>query len=323
VGSCAGIFYSLDVETGKPQWKYDITSDGDQTSFHGNMLLTEETVLIGTDDGEGRLYAFNKKDGHVRWMFLAGRGISTDIVRDRESVYAVTLDDWIVCLDPETGKERWRLETGAEPTEHFSMGSTPALAQGTVFFGGLDGVVYALDASTGRVRWKTEVESQVATSTLMLGSAVVVGTEYAELYRLNAGTGVVEATAPLPIRARSHFVTMTPEGRFCVFLADTAWEGELAAFEPTLKMIWSTPAPDGTVFTSARPYLLGSRVLTGTKGGMVYAIDVSTGEVAWSLAVDEDRDWSEDGVRVCGVHESTLFVGTISGAVYAFAIGTQ
>ena len=319
VGSCAGIFYSLDPETGEPQWEYDITQDGEQTSFHGNMLITDDAVLIGTDDGEGHIYAFDKETGEVLWKFPAGRGVSTDIMRHGDAVYAVTLEDHVVCLDLETGEPRWQLPTGGEPQERFTLGSTPALAGGRVYFGGLDGNVYAFDAANGNLKWKTDVESQVVTSTLLLDDAIIVGTDYAELHQLNTETGKIENTTVLPRRARGHFITL-PDGKFCIFLAETTWEGELAAFNPDLEMAWSVDPPDGTIFANARPFLLDSWILAGTQGGNLYAIDSNTGKVAWSHEVGPNRDWEGDGVRVFGVHESTLFVGTISGAVYAFEV---
>jgi outer membrane protein assembly factor BamB len=319
IGSCAGIFYSLDSETGEPQWEYDITQDGEQTSFHGDMLITDDAVLIGTDDGEGHIYAFDKEKGSVLWKWPAGRGVSSDIVRHDDAIYAVTLEDHIVCLDLEAGEPRWQLPTGGEPSERFSMGSTPALTDERVYFGGLDGNVHALDAATGRPLWKTDVESQVVTSTLLLDDTIIVGTDYAELHQLSAKTGKTVNTAVLPRQARSHLITLL-NGNLCVFLADTMWEGELAAFNPDLEMAWAVDPPDGTTFTSARPFLLDTWVLAGTSGGNLYAIDSNTGEVAWAHEVDPDRDWETDGIRVFGAHESVLFVGTISGAVYAFEI---
>ena len=31
------------------RWSYDIHQDGNQSSFHGNPLITDQLVLIGTD----------------------------------------------------------------------------------------------------------------------------------------------------------------------------------------------------------------------------------------------------------------------------------
>lgn len=49
VGSCAGIFYALNKATGELRWSYDIRKDGKQISFHGNPLIVDDMILIGTD----------------------------------------------------------------------------------------------------------------------------------------------------------------------------------------------------------------------------------------------------------------------------------
>src|SRR5687767_3923794 len=49
VGSCAGIFYAFNKDTGEVRWTYDIRKDGKQTSFHGNPLIAGDVILIGTD----------------------------------------------------------------------------------------------------------------------------------------------------------------------------------------------------------------------------------------------------------------------------------
>jgi outer membrane protein assembly factor BamB len=74
IGSCAGTFYAFDKRTGKVRWSYNIHQDADQTSFHGNPLITDQLVLIGTDKscasgGIGHVYAFDRSTGTVRWKY--------------------------------------------------------------------------------------------------------------------------------------------------------------------------------------------------------------------------------------------------------------
>jgi outer membrane protein assembly factor BamB len=68
----------FDKRTGKVQWSYNIHQDGNQTSFHGNPLITDQLVLIGTDKscasgGIGHVYAFDRATGTVRWKYRTGR----------------------------------------------------------------------------------------------------------------------------------------------------------------------------------------------------------------------------------------------------------
>ena len=60
VASCNGRMRALDKRTGQVKWEYDITKDGDQHEFHGDPLITDELVVIGTDGKMGHVYAFEQ-----------------------------------------------------------------------------------------------------------------------------------------------------------------------------------------------------------------------------------------------------------------------
>jgi len=45
IGSCAN-FYAINKTTGQLQWSYDIRRDGNQQSFHGDPLVTNDLILI-------------------------------------------------------------------------------------------------------------------------------------------------------------------------------------------------------------------------------------------------------------------------------------
>ena len=85
------------------------------------------------------------------------------------------------------------------------------------------------------------------------------------------------------------------------------------------KIRWEAIAPDGKHWPTARPMILGPWILAGTRSGTIHAINALEGTIEWSHDVDPGREWPEDdGVRVFGRHETTLFVGTIGGMMYAF-----
>ena len=69
VSSCNGLIRALDKKTGQVRWSYDIHKDGDQTEFHGDPLVTEKLIIIGTDGKMGHLYAFEWLTGAVRWKY--------------------------------------------------------------------------------------------------------------------------------------------------------------------------------------------------------------------------------------------------------------
>jgi len=315
VGSCAGLFSAIDPATGRTIWSYDITRDGKQSSFHGEMYLEGETVFIGTDDGDGHVYAFDVETGVPRWKLRAGRGVPTDITPWGDDLFAVTLDDTLLSVDRRTGAVNWAFGTGAEVEARFTLGTTPAVHDGVVYFGGLDGWVYAFECETGEETWRIPLESQIITSNLMWKGSLFTATADSAIHRLDPWTGEVEASAKLDGRLRGE---MIPVGDFVIAtLAWDAWDGEIVAFDHDLDLLWRASPPEGLKWTTARPFLLDRWILTGSQAGRIFAIDPANGAVAWTSALDGERDWEGDGVRVFGRHESTLFVGTIFGMLYA------
>src|SRR5437588_7649891 len=116
IGSCAGTFYAFDKHTGEVRWSYNIHQDGNQTSFHGNPLISESLILVGTDkscapDGIGHVYAFDKATGAVRWKYRTA-GVPTDIARIGSTVYAASFIDQLFALNLADGSLRWKFETG-------------------------------------------------------------------------------------------------------------------------------------------------------------------------------------------------------------------
>lgn len=314
-GSCAGRFMSFDPRSGKTLWSYDITADGEQTSFHGNMLLTDDLVVIGTDDGDGHVYAFEQETGKVRWKLPVARGVATDVQRDGDRLYVVTLEDELTCIDLESGKVVWTLQSEAEASPDFDMGSTPALDHnGRVFFGGRDGVVYALDSNDGRLIWKTPLSFQVSTSVLLHGGRLVVGTWDAELCLLNPETGETETVVTLDRSLKGPLVAV---GELIIAYGPT-WESELTAIDvSTGKAKWFSSPPAGERWSTPRPFVIEPWVLGGTTAGIVHAVALSDGKIVWSYPLDESRDWEDDAIRVFGLHDDTLYVGTTAGTLYA------
>src|SRR5262249_35053981 len=168
IGSCAGTFYGLEAWTGKVRWSYDIRKDGSQNSFHGNPLITDDLILVGTDGGAtGHIYAFDRATGKVAWKYQApagmglGRGVATDILRLGERVYGVALGDELICLDLKTGRLNWSFR---KPHASDSWSTTPAVAGSRVYFGGLNGTMYGVGAASGARIWGRRLGGRLSPS---------------------------------------------------------------------------------------------------------------------------------------------------------------
>ncbi|MCI0697104.1 PQQ-like beta-propeller repeat protein [candidate division KSB1 bacterium] len=345
VGSCSGIFYALDKNTGSVKWSYDITKDGRQTSFHGDMLITEELVIIGTDGrslegGIGHLCAFERKAGKVRWKYFAGRGVTTDVLRLGDRIFAVTQNDELICLNVQNGQRDWAFAStyaGNQP----DLGHSPALAGDQIFFGGRDGIVYALAANTGKLLWKRKLDGALSASLRTFENHVYAGVAGGRIYALNTKTGAIE---------RNFSVENNPVGKFTpaqnclfIFLNRSGVPGaadDLICLEPsTQKVCWRQSANPASqvikpavanltvatgnqcknpesAWSSTSPYVWRDYVLAGSNRGEVLGYRIADGKPAWSHKLGGT-------IRSFGSSERLIYVGTVEGTIYACALGHE
>jgi outer membrane protein assembly factor BamB len=317
IGSCAGTFYAFDTETGQKRWSYDIHKDGDQTSFHGNSLGTDDSIIVGTDgQGIGHVYAFERATGKVLWKYSITRGVTgnygatTDIVRSGANAYVATIGDELICLDIKTGSLKWSFQSGFA-RDKFSWSRRPAVIDNRIFFGGIDGVLYALEPSTGSVVWKRDFGSRISTHLTSLGDDLYLGTASGHFYRLNQKTGAVVADFILPVTPVG--VPIIAGDALLVFLNSKGGDGgaeALACLDLSLtKIRWSQKDSGGWSMT--RALVWRGDVLAGNEAGEVLAFRLDDGTRQWAHLF-------KGTIRSIGGSGETLYIGTLSGTIYAY-----
>ena len=315
VGSCSGMFYAFNKNTGQPQWSYDIKADGKQANFHGDPLVTEDLVIIGTDGLEiGHIYAFERATGKVRWKHArtkgsAGiQGVNTDILRLGSKVYGVALGDELVCLDLESGHPIWTFPSGFQRNEQ-RLSQAPAVGAGRVFFGGLDGIVYALDANSGKLIWKRDLGAPVSTHVTLLGDGLYVGAA-SHLYRLNRKTGAV--TTEFAAEGKLYGKPTIAGDSLLVFVNWLDSDSELISLDLSLKKVRWRQKSEPASWSSPRPYIVGSTAIVGNNIGEVFAFRLTDGSQQWSHKFKGE-------MKGIGNSEGVLYVGALKGMIYAYS----
>jgi len=315
IGSCAGTFYAFDKRTGKVQWSYNIHRDGNQTSFHGNPLVTDQLVLIGTDkscapDGIGNVYAFDRSTGVVRWKYRT-TGTPTDIARAGSTIYAASFGDELIALNLTDGTLRWKFATGAA-NQDCALPSAPVVLGERLFYAGLDGILYGLDRQSGKLLWKHDLGERATTKLSVIGNSLYVGNSTRRLFRISVDDGHVQTELSLPASPQGRI--LADASALYMFLEDHDTQGGyLVATDVSLSHISWTHKAD-QAWSSEWPQLWNGLLLAGNCRNQIVAFRTSDGAAQWS-------DFLKGCIRSIGTDggSALIYVGAQQGTVYAYS----
>jgi outer membrane protein assembly factor BamB len=299
------------------QWSYDIRKDGKQQSFHGDPLVTNDLILIGTDrscdpEGVGHVYAFERDSGKVRWKYRS-TSVPTDILQLNSNVYFGSFQDNWSSVDLHTGRLNWSFSTGAT-NKDCDIPKAPVTDKNRLIIAGLDGVIYSLDASSGRVTWRRKLPAAPSTALALRDKTIYVGTNDQRIYRLNAETGTV--ISELAIEARPVGRLTFASDSLLMFLQNASERlGYIISVDSKLTGVrWKQrSSPD---WASERPHLWKEFVVAGNCRGGLAAFRATDGEPQWNLSL-------KGCIRSIGSSGNMLFAGVQEGTIYAYELSAK
>jgi len=156
---------------------------------------------------DGRLYAVDQESGKEKWSFKSKMPIASSPAVADGTLYFVSSTGALAAIDVATGQPKWVFATEYErkfeaknlhgypsatqtiPDAWDVFTSSPAVADGRVYFGSGDGNVYAVDARTGVLLWKFPTRDVVHSSPAVINGTVYIGSWDSTLYAIDAETG--------------------------------------------------------------------------------------------------------------------------------------
>lgn len=248
----------------------------------------------------------------VRWHHKVGGGgnyiLQPAVTSD--AVYAANAKGELFRLDPATGNEVWRVDSG------FTISAGVGAGEGLVLVGGGKGQLAAF-ASDGKLRWKTIVSSEVLNIAKIVDGIVVVRTADGRLSGLDVTDGkrlwLYEQAIP-PLIVRSHAGVVIQRGT--VFAGFAA--GKLAAISMGSGIvIWETVVsqPRGNTELERISDIISSPVLDDEQvcavafQGRVACYGLAQGSLLWS------RDLSSD--KGMNLFHNFLYLTSTNGAILA------
>ena len=253
------------------------------------------------------------RGGRTRWTREVAE--SANVGASADLLVVVDGPGSVVGLDPATGRERWRHDTGVRAS------AQPVVAGGLVLVTQRVDVL-ALDAATGAVRWRTPLPEMAPVGRrAVAGTTAYVGS-LCGMYALDLGSGAVRRRTGDGRCGTEHGVSWTgvdARGRVAATHVDTDGTESLALYRgadatrlgvaftgdpPALGRDRVYTAEDGGIrayglrggapaalWTGAAdvpgsPLLLGDHVLAGSEqGGCLRAIDARTGVQRWAATL--------------------------------------
>jgi outer membrane protein assembly factor BamB len=297
------------------RWKYDIHQDGNQTSFHGNPLITDQLILIGTDKScaagsIGHVYAFDRATGTVRWKYRTA-GTPTDIARIGSTVYAASFADELIALSLADGDLRWRFATGT-PNPDCTLPPAPVVVADRIFYTGLNGILYGLDGQTGKLLWKHDLGKPSTTKLSVIGNSLYIGNSTNRIFRISTDDGHVQSELSVPASPTGRILADCPA--LYIFLDDKDVQGGyLVSTDVNLSQIRWTRRSD-RAWSSEWPRLWDGLLLAGNCRSDLVAFRISDGAPQWS-------DKLKGCLRSIGTdgESEQIYVGVQEGTVYAYS----
>jgi outer membrane protein assembly factor BamB len=109
-----------------------------------------DTVYIGGASGD--LFAVRATNRNERWKEHVG-AIGAAPAVERGLLYVGTMDGFLLCMDAQTGEEKWRYQ-GRGP-----VSEAPVVSKNIVVFANEADQVYGLDAVKGTYKWQYKAET--------------------------------------------------------------------------------------------------------------------------------------------------------------------
>jgi eukaryotic-like serine/threonine-protein kinase len=176
---------------------------------------------------------------------------------------------------------KWKFKTGA------AVISTPAVLDGTAYFGSNDHYLYAVNVADGAQRWKFKTDGRVTSSPAVSQGRVYFGSYDGKIYAVDTKTG-----------AQSWKFATEGEHRFTA--------KHIHGAEPAAESM-----PDPFDFYLSSPTVVEDTVYVGSGDGNVYAIDAASGALRWKFRTGNVVHASP------AVADDTVYIGSWDSYFYA------
>jgi outer membrane protein assembly factor BamB len=252
---------------------------GDRGTEYSNPVLSENTLIFGNQSVG--LIAIYPNLNQQRWVLPIPKGVMSELLVDKGSVYFGGGDGFIYSVNADNGRVNWRYEV------RNPIISRPTISAGRLFVTTSDDTVYAFDASTGKWLWHYRRRSAPmstilgASQPLVDGNDVIAGLSDGFIVDLGISDGQLKWEKRIHQASKFTDVDAHPileDGIIYI----PSYDGALYALKRNGgDTIWRFDAGG-----SKDVVIDGDTVFLPSSEGTVYALQKSTGRPLWKFDLD-------------------------------------
>jgi outer membrane protein assembly factor BamB len=189
--------FALDAtRKGKVLWRTPLPDRSESSP-----LVHHGKVIFGCESGD--IFALDEKTGKIRWTVHTNGAVKGALAYHDHTLFATNYAGEVYALDAGDGHVKWMANTQGGGFGHGGgVYSTPAVAFGRVYLGGLDGRVYSFEEKTGDLAWSQSTGAEVYSSPAVADTphappTVFAGSQDHHFYALDAKTGAIRWEHPM------------------------------------------------------------------------------------------------------------------------------
>lgn len=316
-----GLYHTLtavDKRNGTVVWEASTGLPTPLTLGRGTAIAGSVVVMA-----DGYLYAFDRRTGVRRWLFVGEPGTAAGNAVPAGSgslIFAGSQTGTAYALAAETGEVVWATPT---PVPFPSKAFDPVVDGDLVFFGYAEqggerqGGLAALDVATGAVVWVHDFTADVAPESARCNGAVTVhgntvfaGIDNGAVFALDRLTGAILWQSPgtHPSNEVRHSAVV----RNVLIVGSVS--SHVTGFDPsTGSTVWDRNLDQGSLVT---PFTSGdSLAYLATIGSVFLAVEPATGTVRWNAGLSDGRYYGFFGTAA--IDSANVYIGGGQG-LFAF-----
>ena len=277
------------------------------TAVEATPMVHDSVLYIGRIDGFMSALSIAKKD--TLWNFETMGQISASpnigVINGKEAVVFGSYDNFLYCIDKQSGKELNRFESG------YYINGAAALWQNYIISGGCDAWLKIIDMTTGIVTDTLILDTYIPASPAISDNNCYIADHSGNVYEIVIDAGKI-------VRQQKVVEAKDSEG---TFVSVPALSDELLYIISDDRNLYAINRQDGSIrwkylqkgnSGESSPVVCGDKVISCSKSGIVSVLNASNGALLW------EYDTGEQITACPAVIKGRFYILTAKGTLFCF-----